>query len=104
MVRYAYAQIGRPYVGGGAGRAGSDCSGLTMRAFEQAGKRLPHRASEQHGAPVSRRAARPGDLVKWGEYHVGIYVGGGRVIHAPKPGDRVKRARLWGSYRIVRVR
>lgn len=104
VVRFAESQLGRPYVKGGTGRGGWDCSGLTRAAYARVGKRLAHKASRQHGAAVRRGQARPGDLVKWGDYHVGIYVGGGRVIHAPKPGDRVKRAPLWGSYRIVRVR
>jgi cell wall-associated NlpC family hydrolase len=104
VVRFAYAQLGRPYVRNGEGRGGWDCSGLTKAAYARVGKRLAHKAARQTGRTVSRRQARPGDLVKWGSYHVGIYVGGGRVIHAPKPGDHVKRSRLWGSYRIVRVR
>lgn len=103
MVAYAYAQLGKPYRYGADGPGAFDCSGLTLAAYARAGRRLPHRAAAQHGRPVSRRAARPGDLVKWAGRHVGIYVGRGYVIHAPKPGDRVKRARLWGSYRIVRV-
>lgn len=104
VLSYAQAQIGRPYIKGGAGRRGFDCSGLTMRAYQQVGVRLAHKAARQRGRPVSRAAARPGDLVKWGSYHVGVYAGAGWVIHAPKPGDRVKRSRLWGRYRIVRVR
>jgi peptidoglycan DL-endopeptidase CwlO len=103
VVAYAYDQLGEPYVRGGTGRSGFDCSGLTMRAFARAGIVLPHRAAEQTGRSVSIGRARPGDLVKWGSHHVGVYVGGGYVIHAPKPGDHVKKARLWGSYRIVRV-
>jgi len=103
VVSFAYAQLGKPYRYGAAGPGGFDCSGLTMRAFRRAGVRLPHKAAGQHGAAVSRRAARAGDLVKWGGWHVGVYVGDGWVIHAPKPGDRVKKSRLWGSYRIVRV-
>lgn len=104
VVRFAESQLGRPYVRGGTGRGGWDCSGLTRAAYARVGKRMPHKAARQHGRTVGRGQARPGDLVKWGDYHVGIYVGGGRVIHAPKPGDRVKRAALWGRYRIVRVR
>jgi cell wall-associated NlpC family hydrolase len=103
VVAYAYNQLGRPYVWGGTGGSGFDCSGLTMRAYARAGVRLPHRAAEQSGRTVSLAQARPGDLVKWGSYHVGVYVGHGYVIHAPKPGDHVKKSRLWGSYRIVRV-
>jgi cell wall-associated NlpC family hydrolase len=103
VVGFAYRQLGRPYRMGAAGPRAFDCSGLTMRAYARAGLRLPHKAARQLGRPVSLSAARPGDLVKWGGYHVGIYVGGGQVIHAPKPGDRVKKSRLWGSYRIVRI-
>lgn len=103
VVAYVYRQLGQPYRSGGAGRGGFDCSGLTMRAYARAGVRLVHKAARQHGRPVSRARARAGDLVKWGSYHVGVYVGAGWVIHAPKPGARVKRARLWGEYRIVRV-
>lgn len=103
VVAYAYAQLGVPYVFGGGDRGGFDCSGLTMRAYRRAGVRLPHLAAAQTGRPVSLGEAQPGDLVKWGDYHVGVYVGHGYVVHAPKPGDRVKKSRLWGSYRIVRV-
>ena len=103
VVAYARRQLGKPY------RWGSlDCSGLTMRAYARAGVRLPHKASRQdeRGRRVPRSAARAGDLVLWGgdsAYHVGIYLGGGRVIHAPKPGDRVKVSRLWGHPYFVRV-
>lgn len=103
VIAYAYGALGKPYVFGAAGPRAYDCSGLTMRAYAKAGKHFAHKASSQNGRPVSRSKARPGDLVKWGGYHVGIYVGGGKVIHAPKPGDRVKKSGLWGSYRIVRV-
>lgn len=103
VVGFVEGQIGRPYVRGGTGGAGFDCSGLTMKAFARAGVHLPHRAANQTGAAVSRSQARPGDLVKWGSHHVGVYIGGGYVVHAPKPGDHVKKARLWGNYRIVRV-
>jgi cell wall-associated NlpC family hydrolase len=103
VVAYAYDQLGRPYARGGTGSGGFDCSGLTMRAYARAGVRLPHRAAEQSGRPVSLSRARAGDLVKWGSHHVGVYVGRGYVIHAPKPGDHVRKARLWGNYRIVRV-
>jgi cell wall-associated NlpC family hydrolase len=103
VVAYAYAALGSPYRFGAAGGGAYDCSGLTMRAYAAAGLRLPHRAAAQSGRTVGSGQARPGDLVKWGSYHVGIYVGHGYVIHAPKPGDRVKKSRLWGSYRIQRL-
>ena len=103
VVAYAYAQLGKPYVFGAAGPNAYDCSGLTLRAYARVGRHLAHSAAAQTGAPVSTSAARPGDLVKWGSEHVGIYVGGGYVIHAPHPGRRIQKSRLWGSYRIVRV-
>lgn len=103
VISYAYSQLGRAYSFGNL-----DCSGLTMRAFARVGIRLPHKASgqDEHGYRVSRASARAGDLVFWGgdsAYHVGIYLGGGRVIHAPKPGDHVKVSPLWGSPMFVRV-
>lgn len=103
MVAYARRQLGRPY---SFGRL--DCSGLTMRSYAQAGVSLPHKAARQdeRGRRVPRSAARPGDLAFWGgddAYHVAIYLGRGRVIHAPKPGDRVKVSRIWGSPYFVRV-
>lgn len=103
VLAYAYRQIGKPYVLGAAGPAAFDCSGLTLRAYRLVGVQLPHRAAAQRGRFVSRGQARAGDLVKWGGYHVGIYAGRGMVIHAPKPGDRVKKSRLWGAYRFVRL-
>ncbi len=103
VVAYAYAQLGRPYRFGADGPGGFDCSGLTKTAFARAGVRLVHKAAAQTGRSVSLAQARAGDLVKWGSYHVGVYVGNGYVIHAPKPGDHVKKSRLWGNYRIVRV-
>ncbi len=103
VVAYARAQLGRPY---SYGRL--DCSGLTMRSFARAGVVLPHKAARQdeRGRRISRAAARAGDLALWGgdnAYHVAIYLGGGRVIHAPRPGDRVKVSRLWGRPYFVRV-
>lgn len=103
VVSYVYAQLGVPYRFGAAGRGAFDCSGLTMRAYARAGVRLAHKAAWQTGRVVPARLARPGDLVKWGDYHVGVYVGGGFVIHAPKPGDHVKKSHLWGSHRFVRL-
>lgn len=79
-----------------------------MRSYARVGVPLPHKAARQdeRGRPVARSGARAGDLVFWGgddAYHVAIYLGRGRVIHAPKPGDRVKVSRIWGSPSFVRV-
>jgi cell wall-associated NlpC family hydrolase len=92
-VRFAYNAIGKPYVYAAAGPNSYDCSGLTMAAWNAAGKSLPHNAEMQWSmlAHVSASQLQPGDLVFYsGLGHVGIYVGGGQVIHAPQPGEYVK--------------
>ncbi|MGC5020543.1 NlpC/P60 family protein [Micromonospora sp. DT47] len=91
-VRYAYGAIGKPYVWGGDGPDGYDCSGLTLAAWRAAGKSLPHNAAMQWNATsrVSRSALRPGDLVFYsGLGHVALYVGSGQVIDAPSAGRNV---------------
>jgi cell wall-associated NlpC family hydrolase len=91
--------------GGHDGRAtvGFDCSGLTLyAAYQASGGRvvLPRTAAEQvkRGRPVKRSAMRPGDLIGFdhgqGVTHIGIYVGGGRMVHAPQTGDVVKISSL----------
>ncbi|MFM8503365.1 MAG: C40 family peptidase [Actinomycetota bacterium] len=93
-LRYAVKQIGDNYVWGAAGPVRWDCSGLTMRAFEQAGVRLPHssRAQFNYGRSIARNNLLPGDLVFFGTpiSHVGIYIGKGKMVHAPRPGARVQ--------------
>jgi len=95
-LRYALSQIGDRYVFGAAGMQTWDCSGLTMRAFAAAGVSLPHssRAQFRYGKKIPRSQLRPGDLVffKVPISHVGIYVGNGKMVHAPRPGYRVKIA------------
>ena len=100
-LRYAVKQIGDNYVWGAAGPIRWDCSGLTMRAYEQAGVRLPHssRAQFGYGRTISRGNLLPGDLVFFGSpiSHVGIYIGKGKMVHAPRPGARVQIAEF-GNY------
>jgi cell wall-associated NlpC family hydrolase len=93
-VRYAYRQLGKPYLWGGQGPNSFDCSGLTFQAWASAGVVIP-RVSQQQWRQLTRvplDALRPGDLVIYfrGATHVAIYVGDGRVIQAPRPGGRVK--------------
>jgi cell wall-associated NlpC family hydrolase len=95
-LQFALKQIGDRYVFGAAGMTYWDCSGLTMRAFQAAGVSLPHSARAQYGYGkfVNRANLMPGDLVFFGRpiSHVGIYLGGGRMVHAPRSGSRVKVA------------
>jgi cell wall-associated NlpC family hydrolase len=92
-VRFAYGAVGKPYVYAASGPNGYDCSGLTAAAWNAGGKSLPHNAAMQWNAVahISASELQPGDLVFYsGLGHVGIYVGGGQVIHAPQPGEYVK--------------
>lgn len=95
-LKYALKQIGDRYVFGAAGMVTWDCSGLTMRAFQAAGVSLPHSSAAQSrlGKKVSLNSLKPGDLLFFGRpvSHVGIYLGGGKMVHAPRSGSRVKVA------------
>jgi len=92
----AMAQRGKPYVWAAGGPRAFDCSGLTQYAFAAAGINLPHssRMQSQMGRSVSRSELQPGDLVFFYSpvSHVGIYIGGGQMVHAPTSGDVVKVA------------
>jgi cell wall-associated NlpC family hydrolase len=89
-VKFACAQIGKPYVWGADGPNGYDCSGLTSAAWAKAGIYLPHNAAAQRGAvkSVSQANLRPGDLVFYYSdlHHVGMYVGNGWLVHASRAG------------------
>ncbi len=93
-LKYALKQIGDIYVWAAAGPTRWDCSGLTMRAFQQAGVSLPHssRIQVKYGKPVSFGSVKPGDLLFFGNpiSHVSIYMGGGKMVQAPRPGKRVE--------------
>ncbi|GAB3964127.1 C40 family peptidase [Plantactinospora veratri] len=97
-VRFAYAQLGKPYRWAGDGPDGYDCSGLTSAAWAAAGVRLPHNAARQYRAVtrISRAARQAGDLVFYYRdlHHVAIYVGGGKIIHAPRTGTRIRIDRV----------
>lgn len=92
-VTYAYNAIGKPYVWAADGPDGYDCSGLTLAAWRAAGVTLYHHAATQYEetARITRSQLAPGDLVFYSDLgHVGLYVGSGKVIHAPTFGDSVK--------------
>ena len=90
VVSYAYQFIGRPYVFGATGPDTFDCSGFTSYVYRNAvGREITRTTYSQigQGRPVSRDQLQPGDLVFTnGVGHVGIYVGGGQMIHAARPG------------------
>ncbi|HEU5294341.1 MAG TPA: C40 family peptidase [Burkholderiaceae bacterium] len=110
VVIAAMTFLDRPYqFGGQSAEAGFDCSGFTRYVFGQAlGVELPRSAEEQAQAPMlrsvsSRRALQPGDLVFFNTLqrtfsHVGIYVGDGRFIHAPRTGAQVRIESIHATY------
>ncbi len=96
VIAEAKKYLGVPYKWGGTSPSGFDCSGFTSYVFKKAGISLPRvsRAQQNVGTQVSVNNVQPGDLVFKGKpaYHVGIYIGGGQWIHAPRTGDVVKIA------------
>ena len=97
-VSFAHSRIGTPYVWGGTTDAGYDCSGFVQAAYRSAGVNLPRTSQQQaqYGRTVSYAELQPGDLVFYGNsgpessYHAAIYIGDGKVIHAPQAGESVK--------------
>jgi cell wall-associated NlpC family hydrolase len=99
-IAFASRQLGLPYVWGGngpaKGDAGYDCSGLAQAAYASAGISIPRTATEQyrHGPAVPLSSLKPGDLVFYGNsdfaHHVGIFVGSGVILDAPKTGTVVR--------------
>jgi cell wall-associated NlpC family hydrolase len=92
--KWALTQQLKPYVWGAAGPNSYDCSGLVMWAYQKVGISLPHYTGDQWtaGTHVSRKDMRPGDLVFFYSdlHHMGIYIGGGMMVHAPRTGDVVR--------------
>jgi cell wall-associated NlpC family hydrolase len=102
---HALKMVGKPYRYGGASPSGFDCSGLVQYSYRQAGLALPHNTDKQRSVSRLIKVAelRRGDLVffnqegkKYG--HVGIYVGGGKFVHAPSSGKSVRSDRLDSPY------
>jgi cell wall-associated NlpC family hydrolase len=105
----AYSVIGTPYAfGGSSPETGFDCSGFTMWSWSHAGVSLPHSSAAQYGAlpHVAREDLQPGDLVFFYTpiSHVGIYVGGGRMIHSPHTGDVVRVVAVYWQYFVGAAR
>jgi cell wall-associated NlpC family hydrolase len=103
---FAKRQIGKPYIWGGTGPKGFDCSGLQMKAFLHAGLTIPRTAAEQYagaGKYVPLNQAKQGDLLFYASdvtkpstvYHVAMYVGGGQLLDAPQTGEDVQITPMW---------
>lgn len=99
VIAIAERYLGVPYVWGGTTPSGFDCSGFTSYVFRQVGINLPRTAAAQQSALTPVSNPQPGDLVFFGSpaYHVGIYLGNGMEIAAPKPGDHVKIQPIYGT-------
>jgi cell wall-associated NlpC family hydrolase len=97
-VAFARAQLGKPYVYGGEGSRGYDCSGLTQASWHAAGVHIPRTSQAQWNGltHVPASQAQPGDIVVYysGASHVALYIGGNKVIEAPRPGGVVRIADL----------
>lgn len=114
IVAYAEKFIGVPYSSGGNSPKGFDCSGFTQYVYGNFGGYLPHSSASQYGygVPVEKSELQPGDLVFFSKSsrisHVGIYVGSGKFIHSPQPGESVEISsfsssslRYYGAVRIA---
>jgi cell wall-associated NlpC family hydrolase len=103
-IAYARTKIGVPYLWGGTGTSAQggrfDCSGLTQAAYAKAGIRIPRVANDQYNTTDNHPSwndLKPGDLVFFGQkgnsrsiHHVGIYIGGGKMLHAPRTGTKIR--------------
>lgn len=104
VLKVARAQIGDPYVAGKAGPDGFDCGGLVQFVFKKAlGKELLRSSRQQYTQvkKITRKNAQPGDLVfffEGGAHHVGIYIGNGKMIDAPRRGQKVRVSPIEGSW------
>lgn len=111
ILKTAAKYKGVPYRWGGTTPAGFDCSGYVQYVFKKAvGKKLPRIAGDQMraGKKISKGAKKKGDLIGFtngsGYYHIAIYAGDGKIWHAPRTGETVKKVPIWTSgYTVARV-
>jgi cell wall-associated NlpC family hydrolase len=106
-IRYALAQVGKPYVWGATGPDSYDCSGLVQRSYAMAGIALPRTSREQArvGKAVELPDLLPGDLLFWAYdpadlstvHHVALYLGDGKIVQSPQPGEFVEVTTMWLS-------
>lgn len=104
---WALRQRGKPYIYGGTGPRGFDCSGLVMKSYAHAGISLPRTADRQRASHkvyrISKARAKDGDLVFWGYGHVEFYYHGGRY-GAHHSGTRISHESLYGSPAFYHVK
>jgi len=100
VIAFALSQVGKPYRWAAAGPNAYDCSGLALAAYARIGIDLPHQTGSilRLGQKISRSQLRPGDLVFPSSHHVGIFLGNGKMIHAPQTGDHVRVADVYEFY------
>lgn len=105
VISFAKAQQGDKYKWGAAGPNRWDCSGLIMKSFAKAGKKLPHQTGgiQKKGKKVSKKNLKRGDIVFPQKGHVGIYLGGGKMVHASSGKGKVVVAKVYGFYTARRV-
>ena len=114
-VLFAFSQLGKPYIWGGNGPVGYDCSGLALASWQQAaGVSFARVSDDQYhtaGQPVAPGALAAGDLVFWGTsqtdwtsvYHTAIYVGGNKIVEATDGGVQLNSLGQWGQGDIMPV-
>lgn len=105
VIKKAQSLKGIPYKWGGTSTKGFDCSGYTQYVFNKVmhkniGRVVGDQAKKGHA--VKKSSAKPGDLIIFGNYHVGIYAGGGNIWHASRPGKPVKKEKIWTRGYTVR--
>lgn len=104
-IQFALQQVGKPYKWGATGPNAYDCSGLVQASFRHAGIDLPRTTATQilKGQRVAKSQLMPGDLVFPDPGHVQIYLGGGKVVEAPRTGLKVRVVPMWGFWQARRV-
>lgn len=98
-IAIAQTELGKPYSYGAEGPGAFDCSGLIQWVYSHVGITMPRTAAAQQAATTPVSSPRPGDLVFWGTpaTHVGLVIGGGKMIAAPHTGAKVQIQSIYGT-------